>query len=501
MAKKLRVTIIIIIIAVASVSFAFYVYARPQKIDIVLAAPTDMKTWFSGDGIVMAKQDNNIISNVTGKVLQVFVSEGEFVEEGTIIAQIDASNYLSQKEIHRYTITGYEAQIADIKNSDTIAKDQLTANINMLKQKYIQVKSQNQLNDVKNISVTLPYQQQEILELSIEQCQSELDFAQKRYERCLALYQEGTLAKADLETCEVQYLEAQNSMEQLLQRKKSLENQIDRIKRTYNESDLNVLHDTAIDNLYKASLNEINEQISALELDMKSDKTTNAIDSISSLISIEEKAIEVLEDNIADCAIRANVSGFVSGLPIKNLTFLSPQSVICTIKEAKDMFIESYVLTKDIVDVSVGNTVEMIYKTRGDDITYTGVITRIDSWAEEHVSATGARNRKVKVVISPTEVIKTLASGYDVDVKYYTHDEKGCLVVPNSVFYEEDGVDRVYVVDRNSIKNKGVLRAVAVKKGMSTNSQTVILEGVQTGELIVRNGSKNDLINGMNVSW
>jgi HlyD family secretion protein len=269
----------------------------------------------------------------------------------------------------------------------------------------------------------------------------------------------------------------------------------------YNENKLSDLRDAALNELNQATINEITKQISALETDMQKDYTTNTINSIRSLIAIEEQTIEQLERDVADCTIKTDVSGFVSVLPIMHTTLVSYQFMACTIMVEQDMVVESYVSTDDIVYVSIGDTVELVHEARDGDITYEGTITDIESWAGEQISKSGARSNKVKIVIQPSEEMKTVKNGYKLNVSYTISKADDELILPDSVFYSKNNADYVFIVDRQDGKNNGVLRAVPVKKGMSVNSRTVVLEGVAEGDIIVKDASENNLAEGISVSW
>jgi HlyD family secretion protein len=500
MGKIIRNITIVIFIAVIGV-VTVILYSSPVKVDVITVAPTDMYISFTEDGIVAAKQDYDIISNVTGKVVQVFVSEGDYVEEGAVIAQIDSDDYLSQIEMRRNTISSYESQIVEATAEETNTKDEIAAKIAQLKTQLVQAESSVQLDDVNNISVLLPYAQLSTLELSIEECQLELDYAKDRYEAGFTLYQEGVIPKTEYDEYEQNYYALQNKMYQLMQKKGSLDYEINRLNAEYGENTLTALSDSAKSALKQATLDEIQTQISALENDMAKDYKVHAINSFRSLIAAEESMIEILERSVTDCSIKANRSGYIRSLPILYRTFAPAQSVVCTIKGDQDISIESYVSTKDIVNVSVGDTVDLIHKTSANDIAYTGIVTAIEGWAEERASTTTARQRRVKVEIQPKGDMETVDSGYELDVKFYSFKGEDCLVLPNSAFFNNGEADCVFVADRQRDTNEGVLRAVAIKKGVSANSETVILEGLQEGDIVVQDGSAQDIAETTTVSW
>jgi len=175
--------------------------------------------------------------------------------------------------------------------------------------------------------------------------------------------------------------------------------------------------------------------------------------------------------------------------------------VICTIREKAELKVESYVATEDVVDINMGDKVDLIQKTRDRDIIYPGTVTGFSEWAEEQVSALGIIDHKVKVTITPNVSMDTLKSGYNLDVRYYTYKNDECIVLPNSAFFTADGKDFVFVVSKDGNQNTGVISAVQVVKGASTNTETVVESGLKIGDIVVRNATGEGVSAGSKVTW
>lgn len=230
-------------------------------------------------------------------------------------------------------------------------------------------------------------------------------------------------------------------------------------------------------------------------------QSQNIRDSYAALIAAEEDRIVVLNDLIQKCTITANRSGYLSQLPVANSSIVNPMTLICTIKEEQAQIIESYVTTEDVVHIKTGNAVELVQKTREGELVYSGTITEIAAWAEEQVSALGVEEHRVKVTIEPEQEIQTAGSGYNLDVKYITFVSDSSIALPNSAFYRFDEVDYVFVIARNGSSRRGTLRAVPVVKGLSTGTETVVLDGVNSGEVVLRNVKAQDVMAGSKVGW
>lgn len=498
--KKSIKLILFAAIFIAVLCSAAFITTRPAKIEVVEIESADAKTWFTEDGTTSIKEDYSVISTVSGKISNVYVEKDAYVEKGTIIAEIDPKDYIAQIQVHKSNIDAYHAQIAETKSTETNQKDTYNANIAQLKAKLAQAESQNKISDLTGVTLLHPNEQIEVLDLSIEQCQIELDYDKKQYETSSILYEEEIISKEELDISEQKYKASEIKMNNLLQQKNSLEQEIERLSSLYGDENLNDLDENSRNTLNNAFLEEIKVQIAEMEKNAKKDYSSNIINNYNAMIKTHENSISTFEDSISDCTIVADKSGYITALPVKNQSYIQAGTLVCTIKENNEITVESYVSTEDIVHISIGDKVEMIQKTRQEDIIYTGTVTRIEDWAEERVSPLGIIEHKVKVTINPDEEMKTLGSGYSLDIKYFTFKGKGILV-PDSAFYRYDGQDYVFIIERKNNKNEGVLKPAAVTKGVSANAQTMVTEGLKEGDIIVKNSFSQEIEENKKVCW
>lgn len=106
MSKKKKWVIIISIIVV--LIFAFFIYYRinanlnaaqkqgrpPQTVDITYPERGDIADQLSFSGDILAVQQTNIYSRVTGNIQKIYVDIGDFVGSGKLLAQIDPSIFI-----------------------------------------------------------------------------------------------------------------------------------------------------------------------------------------------------------------------------------------------------------------------------------------------------------------------------------------------------------------------------------------------------------------------
>lgn len=283
--------------------------------------------------------------------------------------------------------------------------------------------------------------QLDISQLGIEQKQVDLGYKKDTYDKNIQLYQGGYISQQEFSVYEQDYLSLKNTINQLKEQKL-----------------------------------RINESYDAL-------------------MQGERQSIEKMQEKIRNCTIRSEKSGYITELPIQNMSSLQETNVVCVIKEKLPPVIESYVITEDVVSLSVGDQVEITQSTREKELKYTGVIKEIANWAIEQTSALGTSEHRVKVTIEPVEQIETAGSGYNLDVKYVIYRESGCIVLPSSAFFNWNEEDYVYILHNNRI------RATPVKKGMSSSSEVVVTEGISDGDIVIKNIAEKDIVEGKKATW
>lgn len=246
----------------------------------------------------------------------------------------------------------------------------------------------------------------------------------------------------------------------------------------------------------KQSYDTLNQRLEQIEQQEK-----NITQSYEAMIAASQQEISRLQQAVEDCTIMAEKTGYIAGLPVQNLSSVAPRTLVCTIKEAKSMVVESYVSTEDVVFLAVGDEVELIQETREAEYVYPGQITKIEPWAQERMSALGVAEHRVRVTIRPTEEVTTAGSGFNLDVRFFTFHSEASIALPNSAFYRYDGQDYVCRISPAAAENTGVIQAVPVVKGMSSNTETVVLEGLSEGDIVVEHAKSQEIFEGSKVRW
>ncbi|NIP87315.1 MAG: hypothetical protein GTO03_17880, partial [Planctomycetales bacterium] len=151
-----------------------------------------------------------------------------------------------------------------------------------------------------------------------------------------------------------------------------------------------------------------------------------------------------------------------------------------------DLEVEAEVLSQDVVEVQVGNEVE-IYGPAIGEPPARGVVTRIYPAGFTKISSLGVEQQRVMVIMKMNEtdlqrVIEQRGLGVDyrVRVRIYTRQVARGLTLPRSaLFRTPHGEWQVFVV------RDGRARRVMLTVGLMNDSIVQVVQGLEEGETVV----------------
>lgn len=204
--------------------------------------------------------------------------------------------------------------------------------------------------------------------------------------------------------------------------------------------------------------------------------------------------MDLIEYQVEKGSIRAPLDGTVANVTVKAGEPASPVIPMMTIFTGDQYEVEVYILTEDVLSVSVGMGVELIQNRQGEEHIFAGSVTRVAPTAVETVSALGLEEQRVKVSIEPVTDDQTLFfPGVRLDVRFVTDRRENVIAVRKTlVFPFEDG-DALWVVDDGRAQVRPVVtgfendREVVIDSGLEPGDQVILspqLEGLSEGKRI-----------------
>lgn len=466
------------------------------SVEAVRLTPEPLEISFTEDGTVSLTEYYSLYAPTNAKVTAVYVKEDAHVKKGTKIAQLDTTDLEREVVQHNQNILAYEAQIADAASGERNTKDDYVALLNQLYAQKAQIEAEMMISDTAGVSQTLPEESLTILQAQVEQYEGEVAYYQDLYDRQTTLYEAGAISQVELEQTGLQLEAVQTALAQYQQQMSAAKQELARLEEKYGTGvNINSLNEEGRAQQYQAMLDSVNAQIVSAQANMGKDYSGDTIEYYQAMIEVENNTIAMLKDTIKDCTITAAMDGIIYDLPVQNASMIYQQSTVCVLKPESAYKIESYVSTKDVTALEIGGPVQIIQSNRDENIYYTGEIEYIADWAEESVSALGLIEHKVKVVIQPLEDLTNAGEGFGLDVKYIYYQNQNALSVPKSSVFEYDDTSYVYV-----LRGKRAVQT-EVTTGASSTTETVILEGLEQGDIVIKYASQEGLQNDARVTY
>lgn len=203
--------------------------------------------------------------------------------------------------------------------------------------------------------------------------------------------------------------------------------------------------------------------------------------SASALSEGLKQQVSELEKKQAELTLISPIEGYVLELPVKKEQVVMTGKYLMALGVKDEMEIRSEVLSDSLGGVKVGSRVRITAPILGD-IALEGLVKKIYPLAEEKISPLGVAQRRVPVIIA-FPVSEMLKPGYEVRVFIETSRRKDALILPVESVRTEDGVRKAFRVEG------GRIRVAEVRTGITDRRMVEILEGLEEGDVVVRDAS------------
>lgn len=473
--KPARKKLIIILAAVVIVIVAgLLIWGGPLGVRMETVSAAPFSDTFTETGVVKGGTAREHISPAAGKVEEVLVRKNSAVRAGDVLVRLAATELEYELESHRNAWDNCRAQVTESIRSLRAELSELQA-----------ARSQNTYDTATELS---PEAYLESLRAKAQVAQSQLELAESELNTARELYALGAESKVGVEEAEKAYQEALAQSQEL--------------SRQYAEASArfagggNGAYYGAHDQSYATRIEAIRQQLEEYEALAAIEDYEGADYGTSSLgrqMAEEASRIRQLEEKLDRCTVRALCDGIVSELPAETLSDVSEGENLATVRESAALTLEVNVLTSEEPFLRVGDSVVLTHKLKGAQTTYEGAITEIAGYAEKRVSATGADEYRVRVVVGVPEN-QGLKDGYELEARFTTYHSDTALTVPSTALFKVDGQDCVFVVSglqaqqRNvTVVHKATARA-EIGEGLSEGERVIAdanQEGLEDGSLVI----------------
>ena len=411
--KRYMCLVIAVILVLVMIAKHFLFKPVPMVTDYVVLEKGEIVNSITATGKIQSNDITNIHSEVDSIIEKVNVEEGDKVKEGDILAVL-------KKDSLENDIRKAEEQIR-IDN----ATNSLTLSSKERDYKNKMYTYNNQLDkDIESAKTNLAAKETTLKE------------TQKTYECNEELFKYGEISEVELEKSKTDYEAA---------------------KREYDE----------------AVLGLENAQIDAEESLKKSEEDYRAAQ-ISSSDKSKQLDLEDKKKQLEQCVIRAPKSGTIT--KVNAVEGGSSSGILFVIKNLEDVYIDVPIKEVDILDVKVGQKVEVRTDVSSDEEFVEGEVIKVTDTAESQDSSTDSSSKSgssgvsssFKAKIKLKNIDNKIKVGMDARVKIIIEEAKDIYTIPFDSVSDGENGQSIFVLEPAN-KNKYIVKEINVTTGMESD--------------------------------
>ncbi len=418
-----------------------------SAVEVMELKPDTIEKYLTYAGKIEANKTVNVTPKISGRVEQIMVEEGDYVQAGQTLFTIDKSDLQDQIDSLQSQLEVGNAGVSSAQESLRQATDggqTQTARLQLV-------------TAVENAQKSLNSAQKgvENAELSLSNAKTSYDDLSKKYSDYKQMYDAGVISKSEFDAIELNYTQAKNGYEQAEIGLTTANNQLEQAQISYNQA--------------KESL-EIYDNYT------KADNAASAQKGLDSAVANRDSvsvSLQQARDQLKDTVVTAPCSGIVSEKNIEITNMVSQSSVPMVITDVDTVTVDVNVSETLINKIAVGDKVKVFVNTVDGD--KEGTIKSITGVAD----STGTY--PVKVEIQNTD--GALKTGMVASVQFTESKSENTFVVERNTVLENETEQYVYIMDGSDKVKK-----VVVQTGIDNGEYIEISEGVSMGDNIVVSG-------------
>lgn len=176
--------------------------------------------------------------------------------------------------------------------------------------------------------------------------------------------------------------------------------------------------------------------------------------------------------------IASPLKGIVMEKFIDEAAMIQAGTPVMTIGDPSQVKVDVDILSDEIANLSVGDTVRMSASYL-PNIVISGVVSQIAPAAKETASSLGVLQKRLPVTIKVTSHKEQLKSGLPIEVSIVKLAKEKVLSLPSTAFLEDESGTYVFAVEGNRLERR------TVKLGIQSDQYWEVIEGVTAEDVIV----------------
>ena len=432
------------------------------SVTVARSGNMDLEENLEVTGSFATSEQSTVGPAVAGRLVAVYVRDGDSVRIGQAIAQQETQDLSSRVRQARSQSDAARSTLQQAQTDALVGPTKSDSNIKAAQARLAQAKARYE--KAKNGSRS---EERAQAEWSVKRAKSDMDTTKAALDRANRLFAEGAIARVDVETAENRYTNALSAYEGSLQ-------SLSMVQSATRPEDLQAAAEDV-----KAAEEAIRLAQAEKRLDVVFQQRVNGakanLNSAMDQVSLAQKAL-------ADATIRSPFTGRVSGKPVQAGTFVAPGTPIATIVGGAGTYFEANVPESRVALVVPGAKVEVTIDALKGAV-MTGTVIAVNPIAS-------GQGRLYTVRVSVNESVGA-RPGMFARGNIRLGEHLNAVVVPaESVVRDGENV-YLFLVENNKAKR------VQIKLGLQ-NGNFLEVSGIPTGVPVVVSG-QTGLVDGAKV--
>lgn len=429
-----------------------------RSVPVTLAEATSqtVPTTVEITGAITTGNDTQLGAKVAGRIVAVFVNDGDPVSAGQTIAQQDTTDLSMQVRQAQAGVDAAQAQLQSAITSSEVMPTRSSNAVRLAEERLAQAKAQ--LEKVLNGA---RIEERRQAESAVAAARSNMETAKLSLDRGKELYEEGAISKAQIDQRENAYAAALSQYETALEAQNL-------IQKGAREEDVRTAEAEV-----RAAERGLTDAKANQKLDVQYDRS---VDAARANLRSAQQQLAMARQALSDAAIRSPFNGRVSGRPAQVGTFVGPGTPVARIVSKDGVYFEGQVPESQIEQMTPGTPVEV--RIEALDRMLQGVVTAVNPLGNDVARLFSVR---VSLQGDVTGVMPGMFARGSVQIG----EPVQSVWVP-TIALVGTGVDRTLFV----VGDGDVAKAIAVKAGREDGDLTEVT-GIDPGTRVIVRGAAN----------
>ncbi|HOP79862.1 MAG TPA: efflux RND transporter periplasmic adaptor subunit, partial [Armatimonadota bacterium] len=409
-------------------------------------------------GDITALQTVTLSPKISGKVSYVTVREGDIVRAGQVIVQLDRSDAEANLRQATAGLESAQARLSQARTSASVTEVQSTAGIRQAEAALAAAEA-----NLQKIKKGARSQERMIAENQVATAKANLNNADANLKRYKQLYQQGAVAKAQLDVYQTQYDVA------LAQYNSAMQN-------------LSLVEEGARTEDVRAAETQVTQAREGLRA-AKANAAQNAlrqedIKNAMAGVSQAKAQVALAQEQLNNTVITSPIDGVVSKRMTEPGQMATPGMPLMEVVSLSTVFFQANVSETVLAKVKPGQPVHVKVDAYPGQ-TFVGKVEKLYPTA-----STGTRNFSVRIQVPNPE--SQLKPGMFASGSIVTGGSKAAVLVPQDAVEDRAGRSIVFTVEENKVKMH------TITKGLSNTQFVEVLmpTELEAGDMVVTSGNE-----------